>query len=273
MNRPVRCSPQLVAAVIGLTLVPLMAAGTLADLGITDGRAREAIFDAFTTGYPVMVGKADVFKGASADTRVLFVKAAATLARAYVESPAFAARYADHREANQPDPLPPAKTADQVLAKQREDFGQQVEGIRAQFGDITQAQRDTLEQGFLEMYERFDKMETDGRKAEIVEALKTTRAQEEAAHVEATREFDKLVPKDPNVIVAARLRAFLDLTKDINFAARLVERDKQIHFADETFEARPAPWKLCFRAGKEATGAARAFAQHWLQALEAKGLK
>jgi hypothetical protein len=39
-------------------------------------------------------------------------------------------------------------------------------------------------------------------------------------------------------------------------------------FADEKLEAKPAEWKLCFRAGKEATGAARAFAEGWLAELE-----
>ncbi len=270
MTRP---SLLLLASGLVCAAVPLLAAGTLADLGVTEGRAREAVFEALVTGTPALTGKADVFKAASAETRVLFVKTVTTLARAYVESADFTTRYADHREANQPDALPPSKTADEILAKQRADYEKQVEGIRAMFSEITAAQRETLERGFVEMRARFDKMEEDGSKAELVEALKTQRAGDELAHEAQVREFEARIPKDPRVLVATRLRAFLDLTRDVDFGATLVERGKVMRFADEALEARPAQWKLCFRAGKEATTTARTFAQGWLSALEAQGVK
>jgi hypothetical protein len=44
-------------------------------------------------------------------------------------------------------------------------------------------------------------------------------------------------------------------------------------FADPALEARPKEWKMCFRAGKPATDAARAFAQKWLNDLAAAGVK
>jgi len=44
-------------------------------------------------------------------------------------------------------------------------------------------------------------------------------------------------------------------------------------FADAALEARPAEWKMAFRAGKPATDAARAFAQKWLADLQAQGAK
>jgi hypothetical protein len=44
-------------------------------------------------------------------------------------------------------------------------------------------------------------------------------------------------------------------------------------FADPAVEAKPSEWKMCFRAGKPATEAARAFAQKWLNDLAAAGVK
>jgi hypothetical protein len=273
MTHPSRLSPLFLACGLVCALAPLLAAGTLADLAVTEGKAREAVFDSIISGSIAIVGKAEVFKAAPPGTRVLFVKAVTTLARAYVESSEFAARYADHREANQPDPLPPGKTADEILAKQRTDYEKQVEGIRAMFAEITPEQRETLERGFVEMRARFDKMEEDGSKAELVDALQEQHAREVVAHEQMVRDFETLIPKDPNALVALRLRAFLDLTKDIDFSAKLVERNKVMHFADAALEDRPAEWKRCFRAGKEATAAARAFAQTWLSALESRGVK
>ena len=53
-------------------------------------------------------------------------------------------------------------------------------------------------------------------------------------------EFEKAYPADPRALVAMRLRRFLDLTKDIDFTAKLVERDKKMRFADPALEAKPA---------------------------------
>ena len=87
------------------------------------------------------------------------------------------------------------------------------------------------------------------------------------------KELDAVYPADPRALVANRLRKFLDLSKDIDFTAQLVERDGKKRFADAALEARPAEWKMLFRAGKPAVDAARAFAQKWLADLQAKRRK
>jgi len=73
--------------------------------------------------------------------------------------------------------------------------------------------------------------------------------------------------------VAMRLRAFLDATRDLDFTAKLVEEGKVRKFADPALEAKPSEWKMCFRAGKPATDAAREFARKWLADLQAAGVK
>ena len=70
-------------------------------------------------------------------------------------------------------------------------------------------------------------------------------------------------------LVAMRLRQFLDTTNNLDFSARLVEQGKVQKFADPGLEARPSEWKMCFRAGKSATDAAREFARKWLAELSA----
>ncbi|MEY4634453.1 MAG: hypothetical protein RJA55_251 [Acidobacteriota bacterium] len=244
-----------------------------AQLGITEGRAREAVFDSFMAGAVSVAGNTQVFTAATPQARAAMVNAATTLARAFVESDEFKRRYADHREANGPDPLPAELTADQVLAKQRAGFEQQVEALRKQFGSdaITPEQKATLEEGFETMRAQFTAMETGPRKAELEGVLKTQRAEQLSAHAAATKAFDAVYPADPQALVALRLRAFLDGTRDIDFTARLVEQGRVRKFADAALEAKPAEWKLCFRAGKPATDAARDFASKWLADLRAQG--
>jgi hypothetical protein len=271
MNRAVIVFTVGLAAGAGAGAVA-SAVDIFSDLGITQNRAKEAVFDAFITGSVSLAGSAEVFKAAAPEGRAGMVTAVTTFGRAFIESTDFEGRYADHREANGPDPLPPEQTADQIFAKQRKDWDEQVAGIRAQFSEITPAQQKTLEEGFAEMRARFDTMEKDGR-AELERSLQTQRVAQMRAREAAMAEFDKVIPSDPRVLIAARLRRFLDLSKDIDYSAMLVERDKKMRFADPALESKPRDWKLCFRAGKAATDTARAFAQKWLSELEAKGVK
>jgi hypothetical protein len=247
-------------------------ADLFSDLGITQNRAKEAVFDAFITGSVSLAGSAEVFKAATPEVRAGMVTAVTTFGRTFIESTDFEGRYADHREANGPDPLPAEQTADQIFAKQRKDWEEQVAGIRAQFSEITPAQQKTLEAGFAEMRARFETMEKEGR-PELERSLQTQRAAQVRAREAAMAEFEKVIPSDPRVLIASRLRRFLDLSRDIDYSARLVERDKKMRFADPALESKPRDWKLCFRAGKAATDTARAVAQKWLSELEAKGVK
>ena len=261
----------LAGITIGLALCAAgLAAQTLsAQLGITEGRAKEAVFDSFMAGAVSLAGKAEIFTAASPQARVAMVGAATTLARAFVESDEFKRRYADHREANGPGPLPDEQTADQVLAKQRAGFEQQVELLRKQFADdaITPEQKATLEEGFEAMRARFTEMEKGPQRTEMEVMLKAQRSQQMSGRAAAVKQFDALYPADPRALVAMRLRKFLDATRDIDFAAKLVAQDKMQKFADPTLEAKPSEWKLCFRAGKPATDAAREFAGKWLADL------
>ena len=87
------------------------------------------------------------------------------------------------------------------------------------------------------------------------------------------KELDAVCPADPRTLVANRLRHFLDVSSDVDYDAQLVDKDGKKVFADPALEARPKEWKMCFRAGKPATDAARAFAQKWLADLAAAGVK
>ena len=70
-----------------------------------------------------------------------------------------------------------------------------------------------------------------------------------------------------------RLAYFLAESKSIPFDAKLTETDGRKYFADTKLEAKPNWWKFCFRAGPEATNAARDFATQWLAELSAPSAK
>ena len=245
----------------------------LASLGITAGRAREAVFDSFIADTISLAGENAAFKSASAPARVAMVNFALTLARTFAETDDFKRRYADHRDANGPDPLPEEPTVDAILAKQRAGFESQVEQMRKLFDQITPEQRATLEAGWKDMRQQLADMESGPRRAELESALREQRLAQVREREEAVKQLDAVWPADARVLIASRLRHFLELSNDIAYDAKLVEKNGKQVFADPALEARPKEWKLCFRAGKPATDAARNFAQKWLADLQAQGIK
>lgn len=70
-----------------------------------------------------------------------------------------------------------------------------------------------------------------------------------------------------------RLTYFLSETKSVPFSAKLVEVDGRKRFVDGALEGKPNWWKFCFRAGPEATNAAREVATQWLAELDAPSAK
>lgn len=250
----------------------------LATLGISEGRAREAIFDSFIADSVSLAGKPAAFIAMAPQARVALVTFALTTARTFAESDEFKKRYAEHREANGPDPLPAEESVDAIFAKERDNFEAQVAGMRKLFDQITPEQIATLEQGWTEMRQRFADMQSGERRKEIEGILKDQRAELVREHDEAMKKLEAAYPADPRALVAMRLRRFLDVTKDVAFGAQLVDTSsgngaKKKVFADAALEAKPAEWKLCFRAGKPATDAARAFARKWLSDLQAQGVQ
>ena len=256
-----------------VTAAVAVAQDHLATLGISEGRAKEAVFDSFMSDAVSIAGKPAAFIAMPPQARVALVNFALTLARTFTESADFKQRYADHREANGPDPLPAEQTADAVFAKQRAAFEHQVAEMRKLFDQITPEQRVTLEAGWKDMRDQFDAMEKGERRKEIEGALKEQRAGQVRAHAAAMRELDKVYPADSRALVAMRLRHFLDVTRDVDFTAQLIDKNEKKVFADAALEAKPAEWKMAFRAGKPALDAARTFAQKWLSDLQAQGVK
>jgi hypothetical protein len=250
----------------------------LASLGISEGRAKEAVFDSFMSDAVSIAGKPAAFIGLSPSARAAMTTFALNLARTFAESDDFKRRYADHREANGPEPLPEEQTADLIFKKQRDGFENQVAEMRKLFDQITPEQRATLEAGWKDMRAQFEAMEKGDRRKQIEAALKEERAAQVRNRAAALKEFEKVFPEDPRSLIAMRLRHFLDATADVNFTAALVDTSvgngaKKRVFADPALEAKPAEWKMAFRAGKPASDTARAFAQKWLGDLQAQGVK
>lgn len=92
-----------------------------------------------------------------------------------------------------------------------------------------------------------------------------TKADKMARHDSTAAREAAALDKDPNVTIRRRLQQFLDDTAGIVYDAKTSGDSKT--FVDAAYEAKPPLWKMGYRAGKETTEAARAFAKEWMEEL------
>jgi hypothetical protein len=125
------------------------------------------------------------------------------------------------------------------------------------------------------LLESIKKQEEQIRSPEFARALRTGLEIERAGKVESSgnsnREAIAKYPANPEDIVARRLRVFLADTADANFSARTIHLTggpDGIEFVDPADRRRSTTWQMAVIAGPEATAAARAAAQAWLNEME-----
>lgn len=258
----------VVTATLGLW-VGAWAQGALAALGVNETTARRDIVGALSSGYVNVYTAAKAFKAASPATRATLVKAAMAWAKTYTESATFMADYDKQREADKPTPPSFKGTVDEELAAQRAERLKSIEQSKKNIANMPANMRPQIEATIKQMEEQNAKMDKDPQVQSMLrQGIEMQRANDQKAYEQRVKAHKKRFPADPRALIAQRLQEFLDLSKDIDFGAKLVPAGSKQRFADARFEAKPAEWKLCYRAGQDAVTAAREGAQAWLGSIK-----
>ncbi len=246
----------------------LQQAGTvLKDLSVRESEASDAFFDLIWDGNAWIPGGQTVFKAAPANGKVAIVTGLGTLLKAYTQSPVFRKRYTESWDANKPKPADPPKSGADVNQEMDNSIKEMEENIKTMPPDMQKQMAEAVKQ----MKAQQEAMRQNKQMQEMLDSSARQQAVEDARrHQEALKEYEINHPKDPNAMVARRLKEFLDVSADVNYDAKLVKGGSLMRFENPNYESKPAEWKMCYRAGKEATAAARAFAQQWLKELGAK---
>ncbi|HEY2860340.1 MAG TPA: hypothetical protein VGJ21_18105 [Terracidiphilus sp.] len=264
---------------LSLGLVTLAAAGAvvlvaqskLADFGLNPNQIKPNLVESFRGGYLPAYPDRKAYHAASTAARVAFVKDTLAWVKAFTESPAFKADYEKKRDEGRPS-APEAKgSADDQYSKMLADQKKSMEQMKKQISQMSPDMQKQMQPVLQQMQAAIDKSANDPQMAASMKSAIAQGAQNEGArHQEDLAKYDKEFPADPRLLIALRLHEFLDETKDLDFNAKLVGTGGSMRFASPAFESKSDRWKLCFRAGKEPTEAARAFATDWLGQLEGK---
>ncbi len=255
--------------VVVAVAVSLFAQSSLSTFGITEADLNSHTVSALVNGYAPVYPNRKAFNAATGAARAAFVKSAFTVVKAYTESSAFQAEYAKQRTSAKPN-APAAKgSADDQYAKYLADQQKSLAEMKANVAKMSPDMQKQMAPVVKQMEEQIAKSAKDPQMAAMMKQGFAGQAEsDQKRHQEDLAKYEQRYPADPKVLIANRLRQFLELTKDMPWNAKLIPGyDGKMKFADPQLESKSSEWKMCFRAGKDATDAARAFATDWLRQL------
>jgi hypothetical protein len=258
----------LALAAVPPFIIPIAAQGVLAQLGLTEASARTFLLQElksehaadsrggiYVAGHRAFYKLPPAARGAAATSLFAWAKA-------YVSSPAFKTAYAQFRKDAGPVDNRPGPSAESLAA---EDKTSQ-EMVRQILEKLPPAEREKL----LAQLKEQERQAAEARER-AQKALADAEAERKAGAQARAKEFEDRFPADPNRLVARRLRGFLDETADADFTApiiRLTDGPDGMEFILPAHRAKSVTWQLAVLAGPEATKAARAAAEAWLEEIE-----
>jgi hypothetical protein len=259
--------PIALAAAIVAGLAAIAADG-LAPIGLPPEATREAIGTIITYGVnnPGLPTKA--FKALPPAARAQAVTSAAGWVKAYTLTPEFKAQYEKLRQTRKPE-APPAwtTTPEQELQKADDEQKKQLEESKKQLANLPPETRKAVEQGMQAAAAMTAQMNTPEMRKLRLDGIKSERAQQTKSYQDSVAKWNQDYPADPKPVIVKRLKEFLALSADVDYSAKLNGQGSAATFVNPGYQSKPSQWKMCYRAGKEATDAGRAAAQAWLKEL------
>jgi hypothetical protein len=265
-NGAMRMKAAAFGIVIG-TVAVVGAADVLSQLGITAAAAKEAVNSIINSGIinPGLPSKA--FKVLSPAQRADAATAGVAWLKAYTATAEFKQQYAKIRANRKPDAPKFEGTPEDELKKANDEQTKQTEESKKALASLPPEQRKQIEDALKQAQEMVAKMDTPEMRKMRLDGIKAKRDQETKEYQKSLADWQRDFPENPTGAIAKRLREFLAASADIDFNAKLKSVDGRMLFENSTYQNKPEQWKLCYRAGKDATTAARTAAQSWLKEL------
>jgi hypothetical protein len=240
-----------------------------AQLGLTKQDANTSISSGFLDGYFSYYAAKNA-KNIATGNRAAIVKELGAYAKTYINSEPFRKEYEQLRESRKPVVPRAAKTIDEVRAEQKQNLEKSIKEMEPMLKmdnpDVKKAAKDGLVYLQKQLAEMSDpaspiiKLLADGEK--MTYEINMTNYKESLA------KWEKDMPVNYQGLVKNRLQHFLDQTAGVDFTAELKEQNGKKRFVNPAYEAKSTEWKQAFRAGKEATEAARNFAEQWIKEIK-----
>jgi hypothetical protein len=243
----------------------------LQQLQINDADAKDVIWSdcAFSNFYHP---SPRALKNLAAGDRVSVVESVAQYVKEYSSTPEFLSRYNQLREKKKPAPPLKPKTTEEMKEEQRkslEDGIKSMEETKSKMPADQQSMFDETINQYKEQLKEIDNPDNPLFSKDVENMYTQVYEQQMVEFNNKIAEWEKQYPENnPSLLIKAWLEKFLDETKDVDFSAETaVDQYNRELFVKQEYERKSSVWKLCYRAGKEATDTGRNLAQKWLNEL------
>jgi hypothetical protein len=212
-------------------------------------------------------------KNAAAGEKAAIVNEVGNYVKEYTSSKEFLNKYMEYRDQKKPAPPEKPKSSAEMKKEQKEAIKQGIENLektKSQMPKDQQAQFDETIKNFKEQLKKVDDPENPLYNAQMENSLKQMYEQQVDQYNRQVAQWEKDYPSNnPSLMIKNWLNKFLDESKDVDFKAELAESPGGMKiFVKQAYENKSDLWKVCFRAGKETTMAARKFAANWINELK-----
>ena len=247
------------------------AADIFAQLQIPERSAKEAAAAIITNGVSNPGLPSAAFKLLPPAARAQLATAGVAWLKTYTTSAEFKAHYDRIREMHKPPAPQFDGTPEEELQREDAERKQQAEASKEALARLPEEQRRAVQEALAATAAALARLETPAARASRVAEIRALRAERTREYEQGLANWQRAYPDNPAPAIARRLREFLAICADVDFTAALTttEDGSRTRFANPAYEAKSGPWKLCFRAGPEATTAARAAVTGWVSALTA----
>ena len=258
--------------VFGAWVAIALAQDSMADFGLKANELEARLVESLANGYIPAYPDRKLFKAAPSSVQAAFVRNTLSWFKSYTETDAFKKDYAQQRASAKPAP-PKAATADDKYAAQLAEQRQGLEKMKQEVAQMPPDMQKQMQPVLKQMEAEMEKQAKDPKMAELMkQSYEQENISEQESYQNQLTTWEKKYPEDPKVLIASRLRQFMEVSQSVDFDAKLVPigQSKRMKFADPQSEAQTSDWKLCYRAGREPVQAGRAFVGEWLSQLEKK---
>ena len=240
-------------------------------LGIPEAYVKDLIWSSFSGMYLSNPGSNSLRK-IPANERGSFTLEVAKFAKAYAASEEFKKKYLEDRENRKPAPPEKPKPMAQQKKEAKEDLQKSISETEATMKALPADQKEMF-RGTIDILKQQLKSYDDPNNMMFSADLERMQQQgydmQMQEYKERLTQWEKENPLTPNRMIKRWLTEFLEVSKDVDFAAALVPIEGgKMMFAKTVYERKPDTWKMCFRAGKQTVEAGRSFASQWLGELD-----
>ncbi len=211
-------------------------------------------------------------KNIAAGDKITIVNTVGNYVKEYTATKDFLNRYVEYKNSNKPELPEKPKSVAEIKKEQKESIKKGIEDLektKAQMPKDQQASFDETIKSFKEQLKEVDDPNNPMYNAQMENTMKQMYEEQMKEYKEKAAQWEKDYPSSPKRMIKNWLTKFLEGSKDVDFNAELAESQygKKV-FVKQSYENKPDLWKVCFRAGKETTKAARKFAENWLKELK-----